>query len=407
MSSRFEKTLCAAVSFSLWLGLASPAAAAPTSAISLSAPDRAYRDYPVTVEISAPASARSAVLTEAKSGKRVACQLWRDGDKAFLTWILPRLARGETLDYKVSFADTAPSAADGVVIRKGEEAAEVLIGGLLFTRYVISGAPKPYCYPLIGPTGTGVTRNYPMKTIEGESHDHKHHRSLWFTHGNVNGVDFWSESPRAGKTVHRGFEALQGGPVMGRICALTDWIAPGGKKVCEDVRDIRFYKIADGRLLDWTVTVKATEGPVKFGDTKEGTFGLRVAGTMRVDARKGGRIVNSAGQTDKRAWGKRADWCDYYGPVEGKTVGIAVFDNPANLRHPTYWHVRTYGLFAANPFGLHNFLSNPKADGSYTIPKGGSLTFRYRVWIHRGTTEQAKVAEVYGEYANPPRVTVR
>ena len=64
-----------------------------------------------------------------------------------------------------------------------------------------------------------------------------------------------------------------------------------------------------------------------------------------------GHIVQSTGVRDGATWGKRAEWCDYYGPVEGQVVGIAIFDHPSNPAHPTWWHVRDYGLFAANPFG--------------------------------------------------------
>jgi hypothetical protein len=107
------------------------------------------------------------------------------------------------------------------------------------------------------------------------------------------------------------------------------------------------------------------------------------------DKKGEGRIVNSAGDTDGAAWGKKAAWCDYYGPVGGETVGVAIFDHPENLRHPTTWHVRDYGLFAVNPFGLHDFdpalKNNPNA-GDHLTPEGQTLRFRYRLLLHRGTT---------------------
>jgi hypothetical protein len=393
----------------LCFGLASTLFAAPTGSIEVAAPDQDYVDCPVSVIVQVPASAQSASLTDAKSDKKTPCQLSREGGQVTLTWILPELKRGSSLTYNVAFSDAAQPVGDGIVIRPGEEAAEVLIGGALFTRYVIAGGPKPYCYPIIGPTGKYITRNYPMKTVEGEATDHPHQRSLWFTHGEVNGVSYWHEGAKAGKQTHRGFDVAESGPVVGRIRARADWVEADGKKVCEDVRDLRFYKVARGQLFDWTITVKATGGTVKFGDTKEGTFGFRVATTMRTDKKLGGKILNSEGQTDGDAWGKRAAWCDYSGPVEGETVGIAVFDHPTSFRHPTYWHVRTYGLFAANPFGLHDFVRElrQKREGDHTLKQGESTTFRYRVWIHRGTAEEAGVAETYAEYANPPKVSVR
>jgi len=128
---------------------------------------------------------------------------------------------------------------------------------------------------------------------------------------------------------------------------------------------------------------------------------VRVAETMKLK-RDGehGHIVNSAGMRDGEAWGKRADWCDYYGPVEGKIVGIAIFDHPENPRHPTWWHVRDYGLFAANPFGKHHFESlDDKSAGNLTVPAGQSVTFRYRFYLHEGDEKQAEVAKKYHEYA--------
>ena len=127
---------------------------------------------------------------------------------------------------------------------------------------------------------------------------------------------------------------------------------------------------------------------------------VRLAETMRVKGKVGhGHIVNSAGVRDGDTWGKRADWCDYYGPVDGKTVGIAMFDHPENPRHPTWWHVRDYGLFAANPFGQHDFEKLPdKAAGDLVVPAGKSITFRYRFYLHEGDDQQAKVAAKYDEY---------
>jgi len=128
---------------------------------------------------------------------------------------------------------------------------------------------------------------------------------------------------------------------------------------------------------------------------------IRLAPTMRVEGKVGkGHIVNSEGHRDGQAWGKRAAWCDYYGPLNGEVVGVAIFDHPDNPKHPTWWHVRTYGLFAANPFGVHYFEGKPKGTGDITIPAGESLAFRYRLYFHKGDTEQAKVAEHYREYAS-------
>jgi hypothetical protein len=154
--------------------------------------------------------------------------------------------------------------------------------------------------------------------------------------------------------------------------------------------------------MDFEITFHASEGKVALGDTKEGSMAIRLAPTMRLKTKEGkvgkGHILNSEGQRDGQTWGKRAAWCDYYGPVEGKTVGVAIFDHPKNPKHPTWWHVRDYGLFTANPFGVHNFERKQKGVGDITIPDGESLTFKYRFYFHKGDTNQADVAEHYRQY---------
>jgi hypothetical protein len=184
-----------------------------------------------------------------------------------------------------------------------------------------------------------------------------------------------------------------------QVVARNDWIGPEGKKYLEDERSLTFGTEGKIRWIDFDIVLKASNGAVTFGDTKEGTFGVRVAETMKVDAKPGGRIVNSEGLVDSDAWGKRATWVDYQGPVDGKKVGIAILNHPRSFRWPTYWHVRTYGLFAANPFGLKDFTNNKIKDGSYTLPAGQSVKFSYRLLFHTGDEKEGRVAEIYAAYA--------
>jgi len=226
---------------------------------------------------------------------------------------------------------TAGANATGVEVTQNEHGVKVLIDGELFTQYRTDLGAKPICWPVYSATGAEVTRRFPMETIDGEKHDHPHQRSWWFTHGDVNGIDFWSENEGHGTIVHREYLALESGSQQGRIRTRNDWLAPDGTKVCEDERELRVYHRPDARVVDFDVTVRATEGPVKFGDTKEGTMGVRVATSMDVNSNLGGRIVNSRGQTDLEAWGKQAEWVDYYGPVGDETLGIAIMNHPTSF----------------------------------------------------------------------------
>jgi hypothetical protein len=304
-------------------------------------------------------------------------------------------------------ADLSPAASpkSGVQITRAEDRLRVDINGQLFTEYVFKNTPRPYCYPLLGPDNLAMSRDWPMKDTPGEDHDHPHHRSLWYAHGAMNGQDFWSEQKAFGKTVHDDFLEVKSGQDAGVIKSRNKWVAADGTVVCTDERTLRFYNPgrANERVVDFDITLFASNGDLTLGDTKEGTMAVRLAETMRLKlkGKEGkGHIVNSNGVRDGQTWGKRADWCDYYGPVEGKTVGIAIFDHPQNPRHPTWWHVRDYGLFAANPFGQHDFESLPnKTAGNLTVPAGKSVTFRYRFYLHEGDEVQAKVAERYQQYA--------
>ena len=305
----------------------------------------------------------------------------------------------------VRSADVSPGTSPeaGVQITRLEDRLRVEINGQLFTEYVFRNAPRPYCYPLMGPGNLAMTRDWPMKDTPDEAHDHPHHRSLWFAHGAMNGQDFWSEQKDFGKTVHEDFLEVKSGKDAGVIKSRNKWVAADGKVVCTDERTLRFYNPGrpSERVLDFDITIFASNGELTLGDTKEGTMAVRMAETMRLKGKLGkGHIVNSDGVRDDKTWGKRAQWCDYYGPVEGKTVGIAIFDHPSNPRHPTWWHVRDYGLFAANPFGQHDFESlTDKSAGNLTVPAGKSVTFRYRFYLHEGDEVQAKVAEKYQQYA--------
>jgi len=278
----------------------------------------------------------------------------------------------------------------------------VVLNGELLTEYHYGDAGRPYFYPVFAPTGDNITRHWPMKdTNQDEQRDHKHHRSLWFTHGDVNGHDFWSEG-RGPKIVQTGM-TVDSGDTRCVIFTRNEWRTADGEVVCTDMRRHKIRKSGNSRIIDFEITIRASHGDVVFGDTKEGSMAMRVAPTLRNRGKVAkGSMVNSEGGSGKGIWGKRAKWCDYYGPINGKVVGIAIMDHPGNPRHPTWWHARDYGLCGANPFGQSYFERKPKGTGDLKIKKGESVTFKYRVLVHHGTAEQAGIEKLYQEYARAP-----
>ncbi len=306
------------------------------------------------------------------------------------------------------------SAFAAVEVKQEDGKVTMTAGGKLLTEYHYGDASHTYFYPLIGPGGARMTRDWPMKDTPGEDHDHPHHRSLWFAHGLVNGVDFWSEAashgdkaPKipVGRIEHEKFEHVEGGDFAGTISARLKWVAPDGSVPLRSVQTFtEAVTPGEDRIIDFTVKLEAQDKDVVFGDTKEGTMAIRIAESMRLlgaDKKPGaGKIVNAPGDTDGKVWGKKAAWVDYTGPVDGKTVGIAIFDSPKNPRHPTRWHARDYGLFAANPFCEHEMdKAQPAGGGDFKLEAGKSVTFSYRIILHEGDTAQAKIAERFADYA--------
>lgn len=296
-----------------------------------------------------------------------------------------------------------------VTLSQDSDGITVNIDGKVFTRYLKKSERRPVLWPVIGPTGKPITRAYPVaESIVEEAQDHPHHRSVWIGFEGVNDVDFWHE-PASGKKPyppgeqrHRKFSRVDSDGKTATVIALTDWLDPNGKKICEDERTWTFGTDGDDRWLDCRMVLTASEGELTLADTKEGFFALRVADSMNVDHKQGGRIINSRGQTDAEAWGKCAEWVDYQGPVAGEKVGIAIFAHPETLNYPEPWHVRTYGLFAANPLGKVAF-TNDAADvkerpKALKLPKGETLVLRHRIILHRGDENDAKLAEKYKQY---------
>jgi hypothetical protein len=191
-----------------------------------------------------------------------------------------------------------------------------------------------------------------------------------------------------------------------RIRAENDWVAPDGTVVCTDTRFVTFGTTPAGRYIDFQISIHASHGDVTFGDTKEGTMGIRMHPLLRLqnDERRGnhtakGKAINSEGVEGKAVWGKRAKWVDYWAPIGGNTVGIAIFDHPSNPRHPTWWHARYYGLVTANPFGIHDFEKKPPGTGDMLIKSGDSVLFRYRFLFHSGDVNQANIVGEYASFA--------
>lgn len=258
----------------------------------------------------------------------------------------------------------------------------------------------PCIYPLMGPTGTNVTRHYPLQEgSEGEEKDHPHHVSFWMAHGSVNGADFWAGKDE--KIVHKGFHQTStqsaNGVDQASFTVNLEWQA-GDRLVLNETREYRFEFGKEAWLVDVSSILSSPEDVI-FGDTKEGTFAIRVTPTLRFKGKVAqGNILDSEGRTNDDCWGKRSKWVAFYGPDSaGEPLVVALMDHRDNLRHPTWWHARDYGLLAANPFGQHDFEGHkdqPKI-GDFTLEKGKPLKQRYRLVLKAGEVNAELLEETW------------
>ncbi|HUU09717.1 MAG TPA: PmoA family protein [Phycisphaerae bacterium] len=387
--------------------LVGPAAGAATKSLVVEAGKQDRAHVPMHVEVPAGTTQARVIL----QGKDVPCQV-AEGQ---LWWILDALPAGASRTYQVELGAAAPAAEGGVAIRQTDATVDIRIAGKPFTTYhftnpKIAGQQlrRPYFWPVYGPGQVTMTRPWPLTdeaVPKNVAKDHPHHTSLWVAHGDVNGTDNWSIAAGAGWQVHKTFETVTSGPVVGTFREVLDWTDARKKPVLAEVRTVRVYRLPEtARLLDLDIVFRAAYGAVKFGDTKEGGLcATRMRPEFRADGKGGtaGRLVNSEGQTADAAWGKKAAWLDCSGTVDGKRLGYALFDAPGNLRHPTTWHARTYGLATANPFGLKHF-DKANESGDYTLEAGKETTLRYRIYFHPGDEKAARVADRWTDFAQPP-----
>jgi len=308
-----------------------------------------------------------------------------------------------------------------VVAHEGDRRVDVTIDGRPFTSYVWpTSLKKPVLYPLIAADGVELTRGYPLAPRAGERVDHPHHAGLWFNYGNVDGFDYWNNSDaikpedreKMGTITHEKIVSTKSGADRGELVVESLWVNGKGKPSLKSTTKYVFSKQGDQRGIDIDTTLTALD-KIVFHDDKEGVLGIRVAHFLESPTEKGGIFndangkptkvaaadtagatgvyLTSEGKQGDAAWSTRGRWCKLTGTTtDGHVETIAILDQTKNPGYPTYWHARGYGLFAANPLGAHIFDAKaPQFD--YTLEKGKSTTFRYRVLLMSHAPSEAEM----------------
>ncbi len=315
-----------------------------------------------------------------------------------------------------------------LVSKTAEKKVDVLIGGKLFTSYIYpNNIKKPVLWPVISDEGNEITRQFPMKEKAGERADHPHHVGIWLNYGDVNGLDFWNNSEAIapekadeyGTIYHESIVSKKNGKGKATLVTTAAWKDNSGNELLAEKSEFTFLVEGKTRIIDRTTTLKAVNGKVDITDNKEGMFAIRVTRALElpskgkikltdshgnvteVDASDDniatGNYLSSEGVEGAEVWATRAKWMELYGKIDGEEVAIVIFDHPSNVGYPTYWHARGYGLFAANTLGQKIF-SKGKEELNFSIGKGESATFRYRLAVFSGKPSVEEINKMAKEY---------
>lgn len=262
--------------------------------------------------------------------------------------------------------------------------------------------PRPFFYPMKGPAGTSLTR---MGHPGAANHDH--HRSIWFAHHRVNGVDFWSDTTKS-QIRQKTWLSYVDGESESIMASLLGWFDEAGTEVMEQevVAALMNLEGEEHALeLQLTFRVPTSGEVVELGKTNFGFLAVRVAKSVS-EYFGGGTLTNSHGdRTEAGLFGKSAKWVDYSGPVSSGraadrkvvTEGITYFDHPENPRYPSKWHVRQDGWMGAS-FCF---------DEGYIIAPDEPLVLRYLLHVHQGAYDPERAESVHAAFVDRPGFQVQ
>lgn len=214
----------------------------------------------------------------------------------------------------------------------------VLLGSRTVLEYrQTPNANKVYVAKLYSPAGVQVLLDSPP--------DHVHHHGLMYAL-DVEGVSFWMDGPKEGVQQPRGPAA---GAAKGVLEQTLDWTTADGRKVLEEQRRITATEVKElsATLLTWTSRLAVPAGNPPVPLTTSRTYvglGLRFPKSMDRAARflfQDGKDSTPVRNTEKVT---RDRWCACIGPVDGKTVTVAMFSHPGNYRHPASWFTMSDSL---------------------------------------------------------------
>ena len=261
----------------------------------------------------------------------------------------------------------------------------VTIDDKFFTSYIFSSDEKyPFFYPVNGPLSGGSVTS--MRNGE-----YPHHSSLFFGCDRVNEGNYWQEGLERGRIISVNAEVLKEGGDTAIISDECIWSRPGAVSPVKDKRKITITApSATVRQLDFDITMGMLQD-VHILKTNHSLFSARVAADISV--KNGGTMINAEGaKGEKETFGKASAWIDYSGKRGDYLEGIAILQHPSNPWYPSPWFTRDYGFISPTPMYW------PENGVEATFKKGDTLRLRYRVLVHSGSAQEAKIPELFEIY---------
>ncbi len=232
---------------------------------------------------------------------------------------------------------------------------------------------KPYFHPLAATSGSIFTDLRPQ--------DHPWHYGVWFSWKYINGVNYWEEKRKTGKS-----------DGQTRIVAITHSVteqktaklvlkleyAPAGSSEVI-MREQRHVVVtapdkSGSYMIKWSATFQAIDQDVVLDRTPlAGQVGGQDWGgysgwSVRMNkAMQGGTFINNHGK--EGADRQSANWTLFKAPVSGS---LLLMDHPDNLNFPAKWYLHDRMPFFS-PAVIH--------DEPHTIPAGERLHLRYQLLV--------------------------
>ncbi len=287
-------------------------------------------------------------------------------------------------------------AENSMSITTGGNAVSINAGSQLLLRYPYRNVPfKPCVSQLFSPAGINILRDAPA--------DHLHHHALMFA-VKVDGVNFWEETPTAGKQLHKSFtdvktdtktDVVNDKRFEMRHASFTehiDWTSPNQELLLKERRtiDVRQGTDLGATLLTWQSKFELPNEKESATITGSHYHGLGMRFIKSMDS--AGRHLNPDGKPGTVFRGNerllRSTWCAYTANADGKPVTVAMFDHPQNPRHPATFFTMT------KPFAYLSVTLNLHKE-PLKVVSGKPLVLRYALAVWDGKVENDRIEKLY------------